>query len=87
MTTNVTQKLYTDGRIEDVEIKMSLEQLQQFVGGYIEMVPTKNPRRSLVVNEEGMLNDLPPNENATKLAHPNTLIMDFIRGDALLVKS
>ena len=85
---NVVKKIYTDGRVEEVSEKMGLDELQKFVGGYIEMVPTTIPHRALVVNEEGELNGLPPNPEATKLVHPQTLMgPDGIKGNALLVKN
>lgn len=83
----VTRKIYTDGRVEEVMQEMTLAQAQQFVGGYIEMVPSKLAHRSLVVNEEGLLKELPHNMKATELVRPGTLVLDFIRGNALLVKS
>lgn len=84
---NVVKKIYTDGRVEEVDQKMNLQQLQSFVGGYIEMVPSKLSHRSLIVNEEGLLKELPHNEKATELVRPGTLVLDWIRGNALLVKS
>lgn len=40
-----------------------LSDLQQLVGGHIERVPMfgESPARSLIVNEEGLLMNLPPN--------------------------
>jgi len=85
---NVVRKLYTDGRIEEVNEKMSLEQLQGFVGGYIEQVASLIPHRALIVNEEGFYEHLTPNPNATALVMPGTSLIDgTIRGNALLVKS
>jgi len=86
---NVVKKLYTDGRIEEIDPpqKWNLVQLQKFVGGYIEEVPTSLPHRTLIVNESGLLDDLPNNANATALAHPDTLIVGLIRGNALLITS
>lgn len=84
---NVVKKIYTDGRIEDCKEKMTLEQMQKFVGGYIEMVPSNVAHRMLVVNEEGLLDQLPHNVEASKFVNPRTLVLDFIRGNALLIKS
>lgn len=84
---NVVKKYYADGRIENCSEKMNLAQLQAFVGGYIEMVPSILPHRSLVVNEEGLIRELPHNVNASALVNPSTMVLDFIRGNALLVKS
>jgi len=46
----------------------TLEEAQQIVGGLVEMVrsPTK-PDWQILVNEEGLLEGLPFNEEATKL--------------------
>lgn len=62
----------------------TLEELQGFVGGYIEIVPTYKDDEILVVNEEGKLEGLPFNKEATLLAR---ISWDYIAGDALLCKS
>jgi hypothetical protein len=50
------------------ERKPTLEEAQQIVGGLVEMVrsPTK-PDWQILVNEEGLIEGLPFNEEATKL--------------------
>jgi hypothetical protein len=65
--------LYPDGRTEEVQPQngtdFQLGELQAFVGGHIEVVPIRgDPRRILVVNEEGRLLGLPRNEQATRVA-------------------
>lgn len=85
-TTNIVKKFYTNGEVEDVNEKMTLAEMQAFVGGDIEFVRTRVSRRSLVVNEEGTIENLPPNVEASKVIHPEVLVLDFIRGNALLVK-
>lgn len=68
----------------------SLEELQGFVGGFIEIIrPPSNRGAILVVNEEGKLNGLPANELATEMwqqyADPRSLRMgDGVVGDVLL---
>lgn len=85
---NVVKKIYTDGRTEEVSETMSLEQLQSFIGGYIEQVASNVPHRALIVNEEGFYKHLTPNPNATDLVAPGTSLIDgTIRGNALLVKA
>ncbi len=83
----VVKKFYTDGKVEDVSEQMDLAEMQAFVGGYIEYVPSKQTRRSLVVNEEGTLRNLPQNWPATEIVRDDVLILDAVRGNALLVKS
>ena len=46
--------------------RFSLEELQKFVGGYIERVPTQEPK-DFLVNEEGLLKRLPMNGKASTL--------------------
>lgn len=84
-------KLYkTNGEIVEVEPKngsdFSLEELQSFVGGYIEVIPLID-NEFMVVNEEGKLRNLPYNSTATEVYNYaldwNT---DFIVGDALVCK-
>jgi hypothetical protein len=76
----------TNGVIEEVQPKngkhFSLEEMQNFVGGYIEAAPTKDGRL-LIVNEDGKMKKLPPNETATKLYQWGAY--DGIVGDALIV--
>jgi hypothetical protein len=50
------------------ERQPTLEEAQQIVGGLVEMVrsPTK-PDWQILVNEEGLIEGLPFNEEATKL--------------------
>lgn len=49
----------------------SLEELQGYVGGYIEIVPSRISGCELVVNEEGLLNELPFNSKASQLLRPD----------------
>lgn len=78
---------------EEVEVKpgngkfFTLKQLKSFVGGYIEIVET-NDGRLMVVNEEGKLNALPVNKEATLLYKYNSqeCIADIIVGDVLVCK-
>lgn len=85
-TINVVKRFYTNGEVEEVSEKMTLAEAQAFVGGDIEYVRTRLPRRALIVNEEGTLDDLPPNFEASKVIHSDVLVLDYIRGNALLVK-
>lgn len=62
----------------------TLEELQSFVGGYIEIVPIGSTHL-LVIDEEGKLKGKPINEAATLHARRNGCIApdDVIVGDAL----
>ena len=68
MDTNVI--MHTDGTITPITPKRgktySLEELQSYVGGYIELLPLEKSRYA-VVNEEGMLHDLAINPGASLL--------------------
>jgi hypothetical protein len=79
----------TDGTQEPVAPKnkkdFTLKDLQEFVGGYIELV-FLGAGRVLVVNEEGKLEGLPPNVRATEIIRAQG-ITDVIAGDALLCPS
>ena len=59
----------TDGTIEEVAIDKdnSLKQMQDAVGGYIELVRLTDDD-VMIVNEEGLIFGLPVNEHASKLA-------------------
>ncbi len=59
----------------------TLEELQKYVGGLIEIVRTKDGK-PMIINEEGKINDLPINYKATELYPYNKY--DFIVGDVLI---
>jgi hypothetical protein len=59
----------------------SLDELQNYVGGLIETVRTKD-NKIMVINEEGKINDLPINQKASALYQYNEF--DFIVGDVLI---
>ena len=61
-------------------VDFSLEELQGFVGGFIEIVRVDDDR-IMVVNEEGKLNELPVNGIATYMAR------ELIVGDVLVCKA
>lgn len=85
-TTKVVMKIYADGTTDETECEMTLHQMQQFVGGYIEMVPSSIPHRALIVNEDGLGLELPHNVKATEYLASTVLVLDLIRGNDLLVK-
>ena len=63
--------------------EFSLEELQGFVGGYIEIVRTKDGK-AMIINEEGKLKGLEANPAATKLVE--LFAGDYIAGPALVVE-
>lgn len=84
---NIVKIFYTDGRTEEVNKKMDLAEMQNIVGGYIERVPSNIAHRSLIINEEGYLDGLPNNIEATKLLHTDVLKpSEFLQGNILLAK-
>ena len=58
--------LRSDGSCEDMPLVTTLDALQLLVGGYIEMVNFTDGS-ALIVNEEGLLLDLPDNPAAIDL--------------------
>ena len=70
--TNLTPQNKTD---------FQLTELQKIVGGLIQIVKTKDGR-TMVINEEGKINDLPINQKASELYQYNEF--DFIAGDVLI---
>ena len=59
------------------------EELREIVGGFIQIIFLKD--KFMIINEEGKLNNLPYNDNATVLYRANFRnTTDFIVGDALL---
>lgn len=80
-------KLYkTDGTILEVVpsngTDFQLKELQQMIGGYIEIVPAGD-YDIMVLDEEGKLKGLPFNNNAT-LIFMNAGYCDAIVGDVLV---
>lgn len=63
--------------------KFSLEELQKFVGGMIELTRTNKPVRDMWVNEEGKLDGLPINRKATALYQYG--LQDPICGNVLVI--
>ena len=58
-----------DGSQEAPTEKLDLKTLQDYVGGWIEIVPVRTMGFSyVVVNEEGRINGLPLNQTASTLA-------------------
>ena len=66
---------------------LTLEQMQEVVGGFIELVLSPAARQYfMVVNEEGKLTGLPINYGATALARDEG-VNDVIVGDAILIST
>lgn len=62
----------------------SLDELTEFVGGYIEIAEV-NSERIMVINEEGKLNNLPMNMLATALLRRNPIYAnEVVVGDVLV---
>lgn len=69
--------------------EFSLEELQEYVGGWIELVLLdRETNKCMWIDEEGKLKNKPMNERATLLVRGKGLIADndFIVGDALVTK-
>lgn len=67
--------------LEIVDVTNDLKMLQQLVGGYIECVYPFEAKIGLVVNEEGKLEELPPNFGLLSDAK----VYDIVAGTALFV--
>ena len=70
------------------EGRFTLEQLQGYVGGYIEIVHLAHGRL-LIINEQGKVERLTYNWTATELAREQGAIAadDFVAGDAVIVEA
>ena len=79
----MAQLIFTNGKTAEVSPKngtdFQLEELQEFVGGHIEIVYLRDGRM-MIVNEEGKLRALPINREATVLYGA----LDVITGNALV---
>lgn len=80
---------YANGKAKKVEPKngtdFTLAEMKKIVGGHIEIAQAKEDDHILVINEEGKLNNLKFNFNASLKFkyYPH----DFIVGDALYCKT
>lgn len=74
--------IYSNGEVLEVtqDEKPSLRQMQSIVGGYIQVVYLRNNTDVLVVNEEGLLEDLAVNHVASVLGG------QYIVGNTILMK-
>lgn len=63
-----------------------LEEAQKIVGGYIEVVSSRDRKTIMIVDEEGKLKGYPLNQKATEFAHAQRMIMldDCIVGTVLV---
>lgn len=61
----------------------SLKEMQEIVGGYIEILDLRNGK-IIILNEEGKLENLPYNLEATVMYRSAYLTSDFIVGDVLV---
>lgn len=85
--------LYEDGKEEDI-IDVSLDNLQNIVQGYIEIIKLnrmkEQPYSFMIVNEEGLIRNFPKNEKATSLCCSSSLnqynIGEGIFGNVVLLK-
>jgi hypothetical protein len=79
----------TDGSVEHVDAsELSLERMQEIVGGYIEFAYMPAGLGAFIVDEEGKLKSKPVNEGATRMyqqAHHST--WDVLVGDVILVST
>lgn len=71
-----------------VGTKFNLEELQELVGGYIQVI-NLNKEQCMVVNENGKLYNFDLNAEASIIAHNFNAIFpnDFIVGDAVIINS
>lgn len=88
----MAQIIKTDGQIVPVEPKngtdFQLDELQQIVGGYVQLFPLANEAGEvMVMNEDGKIEELPTNPKATELAAKRLFQGDYIVGDVLVCKT
>lgn len=81
----------TDGTSETVlptnGNNFTLEALQRYVGGDIELLYSADRGTIMVVNEEGLLKKLPPNEKATNWAMREGASYSVIVGNTVIMNA
>ena len=74
--------------------ELSLKEMQDIVGGYIE-VAYDDGKTQIICNEEGKMRGLPINETATEIWHdklskfnsnPNYIPLDYLVGTVLILR-
>jgi hypothetical protein len=79
----------TDRQCEKREInKHELYDYQQIVGGTVDAVELTNPPAAIYINDEGKINNMPPNHRATAVLwmhNENFRGKDIIIGDVLII--
>lgn len=73
---------YTDGSREQFN-EMPLEKAQEIVEGYVELVTLNNIQ--LLINEEGLLHNLPLNKEVTFILKQNYALNFSIVGNAIIL--
>lgn len=61
-----------------------LQELQEIIGGYIEIINLDATNRLMVMDEEGKLKSKPYNDMATTIMRNETLLLDVVVGDVLV---
>lgn len=67
-----------DGSEKELDHRPTLAEAQGIVGGYIELLPLRGTKLTLVLDEEGNLKQRPTNHRASMLFHPWKLVGDII---------
>jgi len=82
--------LKTDGTLhalkgEDRKGRLTLEQMQKGVGGYVRVIKLRGDKMQMVVDEDAGWKDIPVNRVATEMYRRNTGYMgEVIKGDVIL---
>jgi hypothetical protein len=88
MTISKNIKIEPNGTVSEFNPqgeKFTLKELQEGVGGYIEMYLTKDGKRLIILNEEGKIDGLPLNIVATSFFNTATTLEDVLVGNVLIV--
>lgn len=70
-----------DGSTEILPDNLTFPKIQELVGGYVETIPCLNGTDTMCINEDGKLQNLPVNPEATSMA--DIFDDDFIVGNAI----
>lgn len=74
----------TETEVTPGDRKFTLAELQDMVGGYIQLVSTHDGRQ-MFVNEEGLLMNLPRNAKASEVIASKWWTLNGVQGDAVVV--
>lgn len=86
---NMKRVIKCTGEVKEITETLTLELMQDIVGGFIEIVSSHNGMIRFVCDEEGKLKGYPINIAATQIGYENGALFgnDYFAGDVIIADS